>query len=140
MYAAQLHICIKRDMIVIDGIYHIVNRGATLSTKGSKVHISCKICPFQVQVSSTETNRYTKIITYLISHIYILISCAILSIEYHYWYSMLRSKFGFCTRHCFFPDLEQFRTSHLSHIVITREKHVYYGLQRWLKNQNREHA
>ena len=39
MDAAQLHIYIKGDMIVIDGIYHIVNGGATLSSKGSKVHI-----------------------------------------------------------------------------------------------------
>ena len=39
MDAAQLHIYIKGYMIVIDGTYHIVNRGATLSSKGSKVHI-----------------------------------------------------------------------------------------------------
>ena len=39
MDAAQLHIYIKGNMIVIDGIYHILNGGATLSSKGSKVHI-----------------------------------------------------------------------------------------------------
>lgn len=34
MDAAQLHIYIRGDMIVIDGTYHVMNRAATLSIKG----------------------------------------------------------------------------------------------------------